>query len=69
MKPIVIIENVNLVVGLSHNLLSVAQLFSKCYNVVFIRDIVFIMQGDETLFKESSINNIYTINLFDANNL
>ena len=68
-NPNVVIENVNLVEGLAHNLLSVAQLCSIGYKVLFENDIVCIMIGDEVLFKGSSHNNIYTISLDGATNL
>ena len=51
-NPHTIIDNVNLVEGLAHNLLSVAQLCSIGYKVVFEHDNVFIMQGDEIIFKD-----------------
>ena len=60
-EPNVVIENVDLVEGLSHNLLSMAQLCSNGYKVVFVDNNVLIRRGDETLFKGSSSNNIYTI--------
>ena len=63
-----VIENVNLVAGLAHNLLSV-QICSVDYKVVFDKECVFIIRGDETIFKGSSSNNIYTINLGIPNSL
>ena len=64
-----VIENVNLVEGLTHNLLSIAQLCSNGFKVVFDKASIFIMKGDEILFKGSSHNNIYTIDLSIPNNL
>ena len=61
--PHTVIENVNLVEGLAHNLLSIAQICSVGFKVVFDKAFVFIMKGDEILFKGSSHNNIYTIDL------
>ena len=55
--------------GLAHNLLSVAQLCSIGYKILFEIDSVSIMIGDEVLFKGSSHNNIYTISLDVASNL
>ena len=68
-NPYTVIENVNLVAGLAHNLLSVAHICSVGYKVVFDKECVFIIRGDETLFKGSSSNNIYTINLGIPNSL
>ena len=64
-----VIENVHLVEGLTHNLLSIAQLCSNGFKVVFDKASIFIMKGDEILFKGSSHNNIYTIDLSIPNNL
>ena len=67
--PNTVIENVNLVEGLAHNLLSIAHICPVGFKVVFDKAFVFIMKGDKILFKGSSHNNIYTIDLSNSNNL
>ena len=67
--PHTVIENVNLVEGLAYNLLSIAHICLVGFKVVFNKAFVFFMMGDEILFKGSSHNNIYTIDLSNSNNL
>ena len=64
-----ILEDVDLVEGLTHNLLSVAQLCSKGFRVSFFDNVVHIIRDDIILFKGNALNNIYTINLSAPNNL
>ena len=60
-----LIENVLLVDGLKHNLLSISQLCDKCFQVIFeashciIKDI----QNDKTIFMGHRCDNVYTINI------
>ena len=67
--PQTILEDVALVEGLAHNLLSVAQLCSKGFCVSFFDNVVHIIRNDIILFKGTALNNIYTINLSAPNNL
>ena len=66
--PHTILYDVDLVEGLAHNLLSVAQLCSKGFCVSFFNNVVHIIRNDIILFKGTSLNNIYTIDLSAPNN-
>ena len=67
--PQTVLHDVDLVEGLAHNLLSVAQLCSKGYKVSFFNNVVHIIRDDIILFKGTALNNIYTIDLSAPNNL
>ena len=60
-----LIENVLLVDGLKHNLLSISQLCDKSFKVILeashciIKDI----QNDKTIFMDHRCDNVYTINI------
>ena len=60
-----LIENVLLVDGLKHNLLSISQPCDKCFQVIFeashciIKDI----QNDKTIFMGHRSDNVYTTNI------
>ena len=62
-SPNTVLKNVNCVVGLKHNLLSVGQLCKIGYRIIFYNNEVNIFKDDLMLFKGISLNNIYTINL------
>ena len=64
-----ILENVDLVEGRAHNLLSIGQLCSKGYRVSFFNNNVHILKHDTILFKATYLNNTYTIDLSISNNL
>ena len=67
--PLTILEDVDLVEGLAHNLLSVGQLCSKGFRVSFFDNVVHILRDDIVMFKGTSLNNTYTIDLSTSNNL
>ena len=67
--PLNILEDVYLVEGLAHNLLSVGQLCSKGFRVSFFDNVVHILRDNIVLFKSTSLNNTYTIDLSTSNNL
>jgi hypothetical protein len=60
-----VIENVLLVDGLKHNLLSISQLCDKCYNVIFksIMCIIVNEVNNHVLFVAFRNENVYTIDL------
>ena len=66
--PHTTLDDVDLVEGLAHNLLSVAQLCSKGFRVSFFDNVVHIIRDDIILFKGTALNNIYTIDLSVPNN-
>ena len=69
-SPNTVLENVNCVEGLTHNLLSVGQLCNIGYRIAFYDNEVNIVERwNVILFKGTSLNNIYTINLSKSNNL
>ena len=67
--PFTVLENVDLVEGLTHNLLSIGQLCSRGFRVSFFNNNVHILKDDTILFKGTSLNNMYTIDLSISNNL
>ena len=68
-SPNTMLRNLNCVEGLTHNLLSVGQLCNIGYRFVFYNSEVNIVKDNIILFKGTSLNNIYTINLSISNNL
>ena len=62
------IENVNYVEGLTHNLISIGQLCSIGYKVLFIDNEVHLCLKDNILYKGTSLHNIYSFNLDNSNN-
>ena len=65
----IVLKNVNCVEGLTHNLLSVGQLCNIGYMIVFCNNEVNIFKDNVILFKGTSLNNIYTINLSISSDL
>ena len=68
-SPNTMLRNVNCVEGLTHNLLSVGQLCNIGYRIVFYNNEVNIVKDNVILFKGTSLNNIYTINLSISSDL
>ena len=64
------IENVLLVDGLKHNLLSVSQLCDKGNIVIFEPKECFVtyMEENKVIFKGERVNNVYTIDLSSLTN-
>ena len=61
------IENVLLVDGLKHNLLSISQFCDKNYKVVFESNKCVVFDKDEcALFVGTRHNNIYVVDLYDS---
>ena len=69
LTPTLIIENVLLVDGLKHNLLSISQLCDKDYEVVFDRNMCFIKKISESksLIMGIRHDNVYTLDCTNAN--
>ena len=63
------IENVDYVEGLTHNLISIDQLCSIGYKVLFIDNEVHLRLKNNILYKGTSLHNIYTFDLDTSNNL
>src|SRR4030066_2078038 len=60
------INNVWLVEGLTHNLLSISQFCDSGYEVVFDKSFCTVMNSDKSVvFKGSSKRNVYKINFSD----
>ena len=64
------IENVLLVDGLQHNLLSISQLCNKGNRVIFKPKECFVthMEENKVIFKGERVNNVYTIDLSSLTN-
>ena len=64
------IENILLIDGLKHNLLSVSQLCDKGNRVIFKSKECFIthMEENKVIFKGERVNNVYTIDLSSLTN-
>ena len=64
------IQNVLLVDGLKHNLLSVSQLCDKGYKVTFDLNTCLVTKSldDKVVFKGKRSNNVYTIDLHSLTN-
>ena len=67
--PNLTIENVDFVEGLTHNLISIGQLCSIGYKVLFVDNEVHLRLNDNILYKGTSLHNIYSFNLDNSNNL
>ena len=69
-KDSTFIENVLLVEGLKHNLLSVSQLCDKGNRVIFEPKECFVtyMKENKVIFKGERVNNVYTIDLSSLTN-
>ena len=61
------IDNVYLVEGLKHNLLSISQLCDKGYKVVFESSQCLVFNDDKALFVGQRHENIYLLNFEDLN--
>ena len=69
-KDFTYIENVLLVDGLKHNLLSVSQLCDKGNRVIFEPKECFVthIKENKVIFKGERVNNVYTIDLSSLTN-
>ena len=67
-EPSPIIENVLLVDGLKHNLLSISQLCDKKNRVIFDKDIYNIesIKDDKILFVGQRVKNVYVFKIDDV---
>ena len=59
----VIIENISLVKGLKHNLLSISQFCDKGYKVVFESSICNVFDGEHIMFSGKRHGNVYLVSL------
>ena len=70
-EPSLIIENVLLVDGLKHNLLSINQLYDKGNKVIFDKDICKIesTKDNKILFIGQMVENIYVFRIYDVDQI